>query len=64
MTLKKAELGSKIGIYVIAVKRKDSIKYNPTKGFVIREGDILIARGGNTGLEILKSICSGIKAKW
>lgn len=45
MTLKKAELGSKIGIYVIAVKRKDSIKYNPTKGFVIREGDILIARG-------------------
>lgn len=64
MTLKKAELGSKIGTYIIAVKRKNSIKYNPSKGFVIREGDILIARGSNTGLEILKSICSGIKTKW
>ncbi|HNR44865.1 MAG TPA: potassium channel family protein [Methanofastidiosum sp.] len=64
MTLKKAELGSRIGTYIIAVKRKDSIKYNPSKGFVIKEGDILIARGSNTGLEILKSICSGIKTKW
>ena len=64
MTLKKAELASKIGTYIIAVKRKDNIKYNPSKGFVIKEGDILIARGSNTGLEILKSICSGIKTKW
>ncbi|KYC45790.1 MAG: TrkA-C domain protein [Candidatus Methanofastidiosum methylothiophilum] len=64
MTLKKAELGSKIGTYIIAVKRKDTIKYNPSKGFVIKEGDLLIARGSNTGLEILKSICSGIKTKW
>ncbi|MDY1591233.1 MAG: PhoU domain-containing protein [Methanofastidiosum sp.] len=64
MTLKKAGLGSKIGTYIIAVKRKDSIKYNPSKGFVIKDGDILIARGSNTGLEILKSICSGIKTKW
>lgn len=64
MTLKRAELGSKIGTYIIAVKRKTSIKYNPSKGFVIREGDVLIARGSNTGLEILKSICSGIKTKW
>ncbi len=64
MTLKKAELASKVGTYIIAVKRKDNIKYNPSKGFVIKEGDILIARGSNTGLEILKSICSGIKTKW
>jgi len=64
MTLKKAELGSKIGTYIIAVKRGDTIKYNPSKGFVMKNGDILIARGSTTGLEILKSICTGIKTKW
>ena len=64
MSLKESQLASRIGVTIIAVRRKKRWVYNPKKRFIFLCGDILIARGTQEGLLILKEIAKGRRSKW
>jgi uncharacterized protein with PhoU and TrkA domain len=53
------ELAAKIGVDVIAIRRKREWKIDPEDNEKILEGDVLLARGAPNGIDELKSIASG-----
>ena len=64
MSLRETQLASRIGVTVIAVKRGMRWTYNPRKGFLFRNNDVLIARGTEEGHLILEEIAKGRRTKW
>jgi uncharacterized protein with PhoU and TrkA domain len=64
MSLRETQLASRIGVTVIAVKRGLRWIYNPRKGFVFCNSDVLIARGTEEGHLILEEIAKGRRTKW
>jgi uncharacterized protein with PhoU and TrkA domain len=64
MSLRETQLASRIGVTVIAVKRGLRWIYNPRKGFLFRNSDVLIARGTEEGHLILEEIAKGRRTKW
>ena len=53
------ELAAKIGVDVIAIRRKREWKIDPEDNEKILEGDVLLARGAPNGIDELKAIASG-----
>ena len=53
------ELAAKIGVDVIAIRRKREWKIDPEDNEKILEGDVLLARGAPHGIDELKAIASG-----
>ena len=53
------ELAAKIGVDVIAIRRKREWKIDPEDHEKILEGDVLLARGAPHGIDELKTIASG-----
>ena len=53
------ELAAKIGVDVIAIRRKREWKIDPEDDEKILEGDVLLARGAPNGIDELKAIASG-----
>lgn len=64
MSLRESQLASRIGVTIIAVRRKKRWVYNPKKRFTFLCGDTLIARGTQEGYLILKEIAKGRRSKW
>ena len=64
MSLRESQLATHIGVTIIAVRRETRRIYNPRKSFVLRNGDILIARGTEEGHLILEEIAKGRRTKW
>lgn len=52
-------LENRTGMRVIAIRRNDSWIYGPNRDTVILEGDVLLAKGTETGSEVLKKLASG-----
>jgi len=57
--LKELELAAKIGVDIIAIRRKEEWIINPEGDESINEGDILIARGAPLGIEELGGLAGG-----
>ncbi len=57
--LGELELAAKIGVDIIAIRRKGEWIINPKGDESINEGDILIARGAPLGIEELKGLAGG-----
>ena len=55
----EAKLEEKIGVKIIALKRQDKWFYNPPNDFVLKAGDIIIARGFIEGKNALKKLAAG-----
>jgi len=53
------ELAAKIGVDVIAIRRKREWKIDPEEHEKILEGDVLLARGAPHGIDELKAIAAG-----
>ncbi|MEM2583171.1 MAG: PhoU domain-containing protein [Candidatus Thermoplasmatota archaeon] len=58
-TLGEVNLASNTGMWVIAIKRDGEWIYNVDKNTVIKEGDIIFARGAREGVEHFISIAEG-----
>lgn len=52
-------LVNRTGMRVIAIRRNDSWIYGPNRDTVILEGDVLLAKGTETGADLLKKLASG-----
>ena len=53
-TLEQLRLGSKYGVIVLAVQRKDGVmQFNPAADLRVEEGDVLIAMGERTKLKAI-----------
>jgi len=50
-TLAQLELAAKMGVDVIAIRRNKEFIINPEEHEIIKEGDIIIARGAPIGIE-------------
>ncbi|MDH5713730.1 MAG: potassium channel protein, partial [Candidatus Bathyarchaeota archaeon] len=57
--LRELELAAKIGVDIIAIRRKGEWIINPKGDETIKEEDILIARGAPLGIEELKGLSGG-----
>ena len=57
-TFKELRLETETGIYVLAIKRDNRWLYSVNGKSVIRDNDILIARGSRVGEEALKEMCT------
>jgi uncharacterized protein with PhoU and TrkA domain len=53
------ELAAKIGVDVIAIRRRKEWIINPSEDETILEGDVLIARGAPLGVDELKGLAEG-----
>ena len=58
-TLEELELAAKIGVDVIAIRRRQEWKIDPEDEEKILENDVLIARGAPHGIDELKDLASG-----
>ncbi|MHA1721942.1 MAG: potassium channel family protein [Candidatus Baldrarchaeia archaeon] len=58
--LGEIKLDEKIGVKIIAVKREDIWFYNPPDDFILRTGDIIVARGFIEAKDALKKLAEGI----
>ena len=58
-TLEELELAAKIGVDVIAIRRRQEWKIDPDDEEKILENDVLIARGAPHGIDELKDLASG-----
>jgi uncharacterized protein with PhoU and TrkA domain len=58
-TLGDLELAAKIGVDVIAIRRRREWKIDPEGEETVWEGDVLIARGAPHGIDELKDLASG-----
>ena len=58
-TLEELELAAKIGVDVIAIRRRQEWKIDPDDKEKILENDVLIARGAPHGIDELKDLASG-----
>ncbi len=61
---KKKSLGellllNRTGMRIISIRRGDSWIYGPDKNTVILAGDVLIAKGSETGTEIIEKLADG-----
>ncbi|WP_409201101.1 potassium channel family protein [Methanobrevibacter sp. DSM 116169] len=52
-------LVNRTGMMIISIRRGDSWIFGPNRDTVIYEGDVLIAKGSETGSEVLKKLASG-----
>lgn len=52
-------LVNRTGMFVIAIRRNDSWIYGPNRDTVILEGDVLLAKGTETGSDVLRKLASG-----
>ena len=53
------ELAARIGVDIIAIRRKKEWIINPEDDEIIEKGDVLIARGAPMGIEELKGLTEG-----
>jgi len=53
------ELASKTGMWIIAIKRNGKWIYEIDKNTVLKEGDIIFARGVQEGIEHFNSLAQG-----
>jgi uncharacterized protein with PhoU and TrkA domain len=58
-TLGNLELAAKIGVDVIAIRRRRKWTIDPKDEETVWEGDVLIARGAPHGIDELKDLASG-----
>lgn len=58
-TLGDIRLGSHCGMYLIAIKRGNQYIYGPDKKEVLREGDVMIARGPEEGADFFRGLADG-----
>ncbi len=54
-TLEKTKMETKIGMKVIAVRRKDSWAYGPSKTLKLKANDVIFARGPEKSIEDIKA---------
>jgi len=57
--LKDMELASKTGMWIIAIKRKGRWVYEIDKNTVLKEGDVIFARGVREGIEHFNALTEG-----
>ena len=57
--LEDLELAAKIGVDIIAIRRRKEWIINPSEDETILEGDVLIARGAPLGVDELKGLAEG-----
>lgn len=57
--LGELELAAKIGVDIIAIRRRKEWIINPSEDETILEGDVLIARGAPLGVDELKGLAEG-----
>jgi len=62
--LKELELAAKIGVDIIAIRRKGEWIINPKGNETIDKQDVLIARGAPMGIEELKELADGTIQKF
>ncbi|MEA2053862.1 MAG: TrkA C-terminal domain-containing protein [Candidatus Thermoplasmatota archaeon] len=53
------ELASKTGMWIIAIKRKNRWIYDPDKNTILKEGDIVFARGAREGMDHFTALTEG-----
>ena len=58
-TFKEIKLAIKTGMYILVVRRDDQWFYKPRKSFMFQKGDVIIARGLDDGVNLLKKITKG-----
>lgn len=58
-TLGEIRLSSRCGMFVIAIKRGRRYIYGPGKHNVLQEGDMLLARGPEDGVEVFQKLAKG-----
>ena len=58
-SLGELRLGSHCGMYVIAIKRGDNFIYRPGRDEVLREGDVLIAKGPDDAADYFIGLAAG-----
>jgi len=51
-------LVNRTGMFIIAIRREENWIYGPDKNTIIKEGDTLIAKGTETGSELLKKLAN------
>ena len=59
-TLGELNLASETGMWVIAIKRDKKWIFGPTENTVIKEGDMLIAKGPIESVRHFQNLCRGI----
>jgi uncharacterized protein with PhoU and TrkA domain len=52
-------LVNRTGMRIIAIRRNDSWIYGPNRETIILEGDVLLAKGTETGADILRKLANG-----
>jgi len=57
--LKNLELAAKIGVDIIAIRRKRRWIIDPRENEIIKEGDVLIVRGAPQGIEEIEGVAKG-----
>jgi uncharacterized protein with PhoU and TrkA domain len=62
--LGELELAAKIGVDIIAIRRKGEWIINPEEDEIIDKEDVLIARGAPLGVEELKGLAEGTIQKF
>lgn len=63
-TLENLELAARMGVDIIAIRRKRRWLINPEKTEKIEEDDVLIVRGAPHGVVELQSLADGTTAQW
>jgi len=61
--LGKLELAARIGVDVIAIRRKKKWIINPEENEVVSDGDVVFARGAPQGIKELKMVAEGALQK-
>ena len=62
-TLGDSKPSTNLGMDIIAIRREGRWIYGPDKNSVVKQGDTLIARGREAGIELLEKVASGEK-RW
>ncbi|MEE9528894.1 MAG: potassium channel family protein [Dehalococcoidia bacterium] len=62
-TLGDSKPSTNLGMDIIAIRREGRWIYGPDKNSMVKQGDTLIARGREAGIELLEKVASGEK-RW
>ncbi len=62
-SLEELSLDTEIGMTIMAIKRGDRWRYNPTGKAVISAGDVIVAKGMNKSERLLMKMCRGRKKR-
>jgi len=57
-SLEKLDLTPRLGVDIIAIKRENKWFIDPQPNFVLKKGDVLIARGGRSGTEVFRNLAN------